>query len=178
MPGDEAIEHIRTVEKHPAAEDAIEQLRLAIVHRAVGAVLADMGKARNIGPFPIAAPSDSIPRPEMWITAQINVDGTVLFSGADIARPFKVIRENVLRIWSSQTRSTSAQENCCLKWLIEDLKNRSAKSTSKNERYTYAAREFGISKRGFERVWRKALENAPQGESAIRPGRKRKNRSM
>jgi hypothetical protein len=61
--------------------------------------------------------------------------------------------------------------------LIEDLKNRSAKSTSKNERYAYAKKEFGISGRGFERVWRKALEDGPQGETAIRPGRKRKNRS-
>jgi hypothetical protein len=176
MPGDEAIEHIRTVEKCPTAECAIEQLRDAIVHGAVGAVLADMKKP-PIGSSPISVPSDSIPPPEMWKTAQIKVDGTVQFSGADIAPPFKVIRENLLRIWSSRTRSTSAQETRCLKWLIEDLRNRSAKSTSKNERYAYAKKEFGISGRGFERAWRKALEYAPQGETAIRPGRKRKNRS-
>jgi hypothetical protein len=101
MPGDEAIEHIRTVEKYPTAEDAIEQLRDAIVHRAVGAVLADMKKP-PIGSTPISVPLDSIPPPEMWKTAQIKLDGTVIFSAGDSPRRFKVIRENVLGIWSEQ----------------------------------------------------------------------------
>jgi hypothetical protein len=176
MPGDEAIDHIRTVEKCPTNEDAIEQLRLAIVHRAVGAILADTKKP-PIGSSPISVPSDSNPPREMWKTAQINVDGTVLFSAADNARPFKVIRENVLRVWPSRPRSTFAQENRCLKWLIEDLKNRSTKHVSKNERHVFAKNEFGISRRAFERVWQKALEITQQRDSATRPGRKRKNRS-
>ena len=100
MPGKEAIVYIRTIEKC-TTKRAIEQLRLAIVHRAVGAVLADM-KRPPIGSSPISVPSDSIPTCEMWKTAQINAKGTVIFSGADRARPFKVIRENVLRIWSKQ----------------------------------------------------------------------------
>ena len=86
MPGDEAIEHIRAVEKYPTTDDAIEQLRLAIVHGAVGAILADMKKPPIGSSGPISVPSDSIPPPEMWKTARINVDGTVLFSGADKVR--------------------------------------------------------------------------------------------
>ena len=101
MPGNEAIDHIRAVEKYSAPEHAIEQLRLAIVHRGVGAILDDMKKP-PFGSSPISVPSDSIPPPEMWKTAQINVDGTVIFSAADSPRPFKVIRENMLRIWSQE----------------------------------------------------------------------------
>ena len=101
MPGNEAIAHIRAVEKYSAPEHAIEQLRLAIVHRGVGAILDDMKKP-PFGSSPISVPSDSIPPPEMWKTAQINVDGTVIFSAADSPRPFKVLRENMLRIWSQE----------------------------------------------------------------------------
>ena len=98
MPGKEAIVYIRTIKKC-TTKRAIEQLRLAIVHRAVGAMLADM-KQPPIDSSPISVPSDSIPTREMWKTAQIKANGTVLFSDADSPRVFQVIRENVLRIWA------------------------------------------------------------------------------
>ena len=99
MPGKEAIVYIRTIKKC-TTKRAIEQLRLAIVHRAVGAILADMKKPPIGSSGPISVPSDSIPTREMWKTAQIKANGTVLFSDADSPRVFQVIRENVLRIWA------------------------------------------------------------------------------
>jgi hypothetical protein len=173
MAGDEAIQHIRTIEKNIDDKPAIEQLRDAIVQGDVGAVLAEM-KTPSFGSPPIALESDVVPPRKLWQAAKIGADGTVQFSEQDSPRPFKVIRENVLRIWPLRPGSNSAVENRCFEWLVEDLQNRGTAHASKRERLKYAKGKFCISMRTFERVWRRALEKLKINETATRPGRKRK----
>jgi hypothetical protein len=62
MPGKEALDFIRGAADADA--DAIDQLRAAIVKRAVGARLIGM-KPTPMGSSPISVPSASIPHPDM-----------------------------------------------------------------------------------------------------------------
>jgi hypothetical protein len=99
MPGKEALDFIRGAADADA--DAIDQLRAAIVKRAVGARLIGM-KPTPMGSSPISVPSASIPHPDMWRQADIRLNGSVRFDRKGPWQPFEVIRENVLRNWSSQ----------------------------------------------------------------------------
>jgi len=109
MPGKEALDFIRKAVPDCSAADAIAQLRTAIVHRAVGARLKDM-KRVPMGSSPIGVPSESNPRPRMWLQAEIRLNGSVRFDRKGPWRPFEVIRENVLRVWYCQPASNSDRE--------------------------------------------------------------------
>ena len=101
MPGEEALDFIRKAQTGCSAADAIDQLRATVVHRAVGARLKDM-KPVPMGSSPIGVPSESNPSPHMWQQVEIRLDGSVRFDRQGPWRSFEVIRENVLRTWSSQ----------------------------------------------------------------------------
>jgi hypothetical protein len=122
MSGKEAIGHISTVEKRSETE-AVELLRTAIIHRAVGATLADMKKP-PIGSSPLSVKSDSVPRVEMWRMATIRVDGTVLFSNSESPRSFQVLRKSVFREWPKSTsarRSGASRASTVINEAISEL---------------------------------------------------------
>ena len=104
MPGEEAISHIQAISECTDAE-AIDQLRAAIVHRAVGARLVGMKRVPFGAAGPISTPSESM-RPQMWATAEIRSNGTVRFNREGRWRYFEVIRENVLQRWPKKGKAT------------------------------------------------------------------------
>jgi hypothetical protein len=187
MPGDEAIQHIQAAERRTEA-DAINELKDAITHGAVGARLsgrsifppgADKSITHHTGPgsTPVLSPgSRQNPSLKNWQTAEIRADGTANFYGRGTPDyRFEVLRENVLRIWPDSQRSTALHENKALLWLVRDLQDRGAKGVTKSERRDFAVKEFHISARGFDdRVWLEAIRQSGLGE-ASKAGRKPKS---
>jgi hypothetical protein len=177
MPGKEALNHICRVDGC-SETNAISQLRSAISDRAVGARV-QVPKAKHGEPWPstslyVPKGSYQIPSPNLWAEAEILSDGAVKFDLSGSAYQFEVIRENVLRLWPDRSRSTIASEQRCLEWFIRDLRDRGVETVSKTERRQFAKCHFGISVRGFDRVWRKALDETGLEEKGVRAGRKRK----
>jgi hypothetical protein len=187
MRGDEAIQHIQAAERCTEA-DAIDQLKSAVSHGAVGARLsgrpifppnADKSFFHNPGPgkTPVTSPgSRQNPSLENWGRARIRVNGTANFYGAGTPDyPFEVLRENLLRIWPNKQHSSALNENKALQWLVSDFKDRGVKAISKSERRDHAVKEFGISESGFNRrVWPRAIDQTGLG-AASKAGRKSKS---
>jgi hypothetical protein len=185
MSGDQAVQHIQNAERCTDA-DAIDQLRNAIAHGALGARLTDspifppwasQSIFHHTGPgkTPALSPgSRKNPSPKQWRTAQVHADGTVNFYGSGTPNyQFEVLRENVLRIWPRQQSSTSAAEGGALKWLVRDLKERGVETVSKSKRFEQAREQFRISQRGFERIWPQALRETSMASAGTRAGRKK-----
>jgi hypothetical protein len=135
----------------------------------------------SIGPGggPMVSPGTrQVPTPDMWRTAGIRMtDGAVRFRYFPKVRwyGFDVLREQVLRIWPAQRRSTTAAERKALDWLVRDLKDRGTDAVSKSERRKIAISKFGISERAFDdRIWPEAIRTAGL-DKASNPGRKRKS---
>jgi hypothetical protein len=109
MPGKEALDFICKAELGCSEADAIDQLRAAIVNRAVGARLTHMQRP-PVGSSPVQARSESVPEPAAWQRAQMRSDGSVRFNRREPWRGFEVIRENVLRVWSEPSLSDQRPE--------------------------------------------------------------------
>lgn len=108
MPGEEAIRHIQNAERRTEA-DAIEQLKKAIAHCAVGARVPGgtipLGLTTHTGPgaTPMVSPGRGrVPPPQAWTKADIGADGTVTFGPDTLRYQFEVLREQVLSIWPAQ----------------------------------------------------------------------------
>jgi hypothetical protein len=187
MMGEEALDHIRRAERCPETE-AIEQLQSAI---ADGALPADLLGDLGILPLPWGATRAEILAgmlspglAGLWQFAKIHADGTVFFSppGPNQIGPlqFAVSRQRILAMWPLKNRSTTAAEQRCLKWLIQDLKQRPHQEVSKSERRQRAKKDFGVTIRAFDdRIWPEALKQTGLADVASQPGRKskRKNRN-
>jgi hypothetical protein len=106
MSGKEAIEYIQCTDNIPEAE-AVDQLRAAILNRAVGEVPVDIKTRPPFGSSPIGVPTPSVRSPEMWRNAKITAKGTVRFPGERRYRLFKVVRENVLNFWPPRSQPAS-----------------------------------------------------------------------
>lgn len=110
MSGKDALDFIRKADAGCSLADAIDQLRRAIVDRAVSATIGAVGtQLKNMKPVPVPMGSSamqpssaSLPSPAMWQRAKIRSDGSVQFDLKGPWLPFKVIRSHVQRIWGSQ----------------------------------------------------------------------------
>ena len=183
MPGKEALEHIKRADRCSDSE-AVAQLRAAVLDHAVpirfqGRSTPRLPKRHPLGFFlpqggPGGSPILSVNWRDLLLpTAQFRMDGMVKFSKTRW-QPFEVRRNEVLRYWPDRRASTSAEERRCLKWLIADLKARGIANVTKKERREHAIKEFGVSRRGFDRIWPEAAREAGFEEKASRPGRKKR----
>jgi hypothetical protein len=112
MSGKDALDFIRKADTGCSAADAIDQLRRAIVNRAVGATISTRAvgaRLKDMKPVPVPMGSSpmqphsaSLPSPAMWQRAKIRSDGSVQFDLKGPWLPFEVIRSHVLRIWGGQ----------------------------------------------------------------------------
>jgi hypothetical protein len=111
MPGKDALDFIRKADTGCSVADAIDQLRRAIVARAVGATIVIpvvRARLKDMKPVPIAMGSSSMqphswsqPSRAMWQRAKIRSDGSVQFDLKGPWLPFAVIRSNVQREWGA-----------------------------------------------------------------------------
>ena len=133
MPGKEAIEQIKSADKC-SESDAIAQLRAAVVDHAIpirfrGRIVPKLPIGHPLGFFsdgPGASRMMSIDwRGLLLPTAQFRGDGMVNFSQEEW-QPFEIRRNAIERYWPVGQVSTSAAEQKCKAWLIEDLKSRGA----------------------------------------------------
>jgi len=111
MPGKDALDFIRKADTGCSVADAIDQLRRAIVARAVGATIVIpvvRARLKDMKPVPIAMGSSAMqphswsqPSRAMWQRAKIRSDGSVQFDLKGPWLPFAVIRSNVQREWGA-----------------------------------------------------------------------------
>ena len=180
MPGKEAIEQIKNADKC-SESDAIALLRAVVVGRVIpirfqGRIVPKLPIGHRLGFYrgPGASPFTSVDWRWLLLTARFRADGMVKFSKTKW-QPFEVRRTAIERHWPVGWVSTSAVEQKCTAWLIEDLKSRGASYVSKKERREEAIEKFDVSQTGFDRrIWPQVI-NAPGVEAkASRAGRKKK----
>jgi hypothetical protein len=104
MPGGEAIRHIQNAEQRIEA-DAIDQLKNAIAHSAIGVRVPGLPVPKRItgggpGSGPEVSPGARYqPSPEAWTNARIGVNGKVAFGPKAPRYQFEVLRQQVVRMW-------------------------------------------------------------------------------
>jgi hypothetical protein len=176
MPAKEALSHIKKISVCPINNDeAINQLRDAIIHRVVGARLADM-KRVPFGSSHTSFDSGSVPSPQMWATAVIRSNGTVRFDRKRQSRPFEVIRENVSRVWHAQPPSPPTKRELAtarpiddgIREAIQELwdghPSKKLKAKERNEKVATYLRHHGYSEPsgyGLARAVQRAMKPKP-----------------